>query len=184
MKATKKNIGGEERRQVFIYVFVIVVVLGCLVCCYLLGVRWASYKPSDHRTSTLVQKAQEKQREGFQSYLQQSTAPKNDQQLSQLIKDKYQTSAGYLGEDADYVVGHGMKDGELYIDMVTSRTYTLPAAGGLTNENRTFIMCTRLIGKPSLTAQVRSVDVPCAEQLLASPSSEPLDAPILVKLAQ
>lgn len=195
MKAAPRNMGDGKNRLKLITILVIVVALCSLAFCGFFGLRWLSSQTrllslgrqssqtSEQKSAAMVQKAQEKQHDQFQFYLQQPSAPRNDQELSQLIQDKYQTASAQ-DEDADYVVGHGLKDGELYIDLVTSRTYTLQTAGGLTNENRTFIMCTRLSGQASLTAQVRSIDVPCPAQVVASPTGEQRDAPTLVKLAE
>jgi len=184
MRTAQKNITEEKSRRKSIALFIVpmaLIVLG--IGAYLVS-RGVSDESSIHKTTILVQEAQDRQRSQFEFYLRQPSAPQNDQELSQLIQNKYLVHAAAWGEDADYVVGHGVKDGELYIDIVTSRTYTLQSAGGLTNENRIFVMCTRLNGKASPTAQVRSIDIPCPAQAITSPTGEQRDAPTLIKLAR
>lgn len=109
-----------------------------------------------------VQKLQEARRVGFENYLKGPTAPNDKQELEQFIRETY----GFEKINGDQyktaeVLGYDYDRGEAHLDLMSTHASTLSGAGGLTNKNFTFIMCTRLSGKASPDAKVAAVDIPC-----------------------
>lgn len=142
----------------------IVLSLVLAVAVLIFGGLFASYGLSDRPEKEWgmlqVQKIPQQQADRFKQYLQRTNPPRTKEDMSGYLEE---AGLKVLSESADKetgVINYGFDGENAYFDLLSTSTYTLQTASGLTNENITFIMCNRLAGKPR-ASEIAVSDIPC-----------------------